>query len=174
MKKKLIIIAAAIALLAAGTGIGILATGSGYGSESDPLITLSYLRETVEPQLEEKVSKTVEAESEEYAEKIDQSILELQESLSGDASGDVFTYVVIPSGKTMTCDAGTELMLRSGSCEAYGSGAAVLSDTTSGSVIGEGASVTNNHLCIVTASGGGVTAVSGDAELLVRGNYSID
>ncbi|MCF0120119.1 MAG: hypothetical protein HUJ65_00655 [Oscillospiraceae bacterium] len=174
MKKKLIIAAVVVALLAVGTGAVILATGSGYGSQSDPLITLSYLNETLKPEIESKVSEAVSSESSAYSQKVDDMITEYQSSVTGEKSGDVFVYAVVPNGSTLTCDAGTELMLRAGSCTVYGSGSAVMSDTTSGETLGSGASVSTNHLCLVTASGGGVTAVGVDAELLIRGAFTIE
>ena len=76
--------------------------------------------------------------------------------------------LVLTSGKTLKCDIGCEIILRSGSVKSTGA----LADVTDGAALSSGAAVSANHLLTVAQNGDGVTATA-DAKLLVRGVYTI-
>ena len=144
MKKKkmrMILIALAVLLLA---GAGVYAATS-YGSESDPLITKSYLDKVLQPQLEAELDAAL-----------------------GESEPGEFDELKLGAGQSVLCGAGGELLLRSGSAKSVGS----LADTTGGGSVSAGAAITANHLYMAAENGGGLTA-SANAVVLVSGSYSL-
>jgi hypothetical protein len=180
MKRKILIFAVALALLAAGTGIGILAAESGYGSQSDPLITLSYVNSILKPELESKTAETLEKTADEFSSKLAEKVAAYEASVrgmlgSGSAlpTTDVFGLVTLEYGDTLICARGAELMLRIGTADAWGDDSPALVDTTSGDTLDDGEALTSNHMYMVTISDCGLTATDDTVKLLVRGSYTI-
>ena len=126
---------------------------SNYGSQSDPLITKSYLDQVLQPQLE------AELETE---------LKDAENQLRGSTAGE-FQELSLTSGQSLHCGAGGEFLLCSGSAKALGS----LADTTAGSNVAEGAALTANHLYVSAEDSGGLTA-TGSVTLLVSGSYSLE
>ena len=122
-----------------------------YGTKEDPLITKSYLDSVVQPELEKELKS-----------QLDLAETELRSSVAGE-----FTELSLTSGVSVKCNAGGELLLRSGGARALGS----LVDTTAGSSVSAGAALTLNHLYLAAEDGSGLTASSG-AAVLVSGSYS--
>lgn len=147
-KKKLLIAVLTIIVLA---GAGVYAATS-YGTESDPLITKSYLDEVLRPQLEQEVSDALEESG------------AMQQSIPGE-----FTEVKLSGGQRVLCGLGGELVLTSGSAKAVGS----LTDTTAGTAVSDGGSISANHLYLTTADSSGLIA-SGSAAVLVSGTYALN
>ena len=179
MKKKILIVIACVALLAAGTGIGILAAESGYGSQSDPLITLSYVNGVLKPELESKTSEALEKTAREFTGKLDEKVAAYEASVrgllgSGSAlpATDVFQLVTLDEGDTLACARGTEIMLRIGTADAWGEDSPALVDTTSGGTLDDGEEMTKNHLYMVTINDCGLTATDDTVKLLIRGSYT--
>lgn len=166
-----ITIALAVVLLAAG--ITAVALGN-YGTQSDPLVTLSYIEETVTKNFEkyaqetaDNMEKNIVSAVEDKAEQLSDSVDAKLDEVMTAPKCEVFETVSLRDGQKLTCEVGTELMLRSGSASASG---VSLADT------GKGTAVTNealavNHMYVVTVKGD-ITA-SGEATLLVKGNYSV-
>ena len=153
MKKKRLRTALCIALAAAGlTAFGALAAG-GAGSQSDPLVTLSYLTDTFTGQIMDKVDASIAGRD-----------ARLLQELGGSA-------VTLGAGQTLYGEAGCEVLLRSGAASCGASAEPGLVDTTAGGGIAGGASLQANHLYLMTDSRT-VTASEG-AVLLVRGVYTI-
>ena len=151
MKKtgRRILIAALAALVLAGVTAYAV---TNYGSESDPLITKSYLDSVVQPKLEAELGR-----------QMDEAEQEMQSSTPGE-----FTELSLKAGQSLTCTAGSEFLLRSGSAKSVGS----LADTTGGGSVSAGAAITANHLYMAAENGGGLTA-SANAVVLVSGSYSL-
>ena len=124
------------------------------GSQSDPLVTLSYLNEKVLPDILKQVDKKVEEGTKELRE-------ELKES--GQAS---FRAAEAAKGKTVTLTAGAQLILRSG--------AAACTDGLVDLTTGEGVwgVLALNHLYIATGDGLKVTAAEKSA-FLILGTYTV-
>ena len=137
--------------LAGLTAIAYTASG-GAGSQSDPLVTLSYLTETFTGQVMDRVDQLIAQRD-------------------GQPGGGAYAAVTLSAGQTLYGEAGCEVLLRSGGASCIASSAPGLVDTTSGSAISGGAQLQANHLYLMTDSRA-VTA-SKDAVLLVRGGYSI-
>lgn len=150
MKKwQIIVLVIAVAVLAAG--IGAYAATS-YGTQSDPLVAMSYLTDKLQPEMQEQLD-----------EQIDDAVKQLESQYGAESSA--FSVVTLTSGQTLKGGEGCEIVLRSGSCSASDT----LVDVTSGTELGSGGSLTANHLYV----GSGVTA-SGNATLLVRGAYTVN
>lgn len=164
MNKKKIRTILCVLLAAAGlTAAGAMAAG-GAGSQSDPLVTLSYLTETFTGQMMEKVDALIAQRNAQLA----------QEPAGGSAlPGDSAAYaaVTLAAGQTLFGDAGCEVLLRSGAAICAASSSPGLVDATAGSSLDGGAALQANHLYLMTDSRA-VTTASG-ATLLVRGGYLI-
>ncbi len=147
-KKLTAVVAGVTAAAAVLGGVGVYAVTS-YGTESDPLITKSYLDSVLAPELES----------------------EMQDILAS-YSGESYTLVTLSDGQTLTGQAGCEILLRIGSAVVVCSESPGLVDTTSGSTLDSG-SLTANHLYMVTIAGNGVKASGSTVKMFVRGGYSI-
>ncbi|MDY4105327.1 MAG: hypothetical protein SOY37_07100 [Oscillospiraceae bacterium] len=130
---------------------------SNYGSQSDPLVTVSYLTKTLQPTMESEFDNTVTS-----------AMTELEKQFESELTGE-FAVVSVASGKTLKCNTGCEVLFRSGTAKAVGSG---LLDTTDGAAVTEGKAMTANHLYMASADGSGFTASSA-VTVLVRGTYTI-
>ena len=162
MKKKRLRIAVCVLLALAGlTAAGTMAAG-GAGSQSDPLVTLSYLDDTFTGQIMEKVDKLI-------AERNTKLASELGGGVSGASSA--YTAVTLAAGQTLTGETGCEVLLRTGAATCVASSTPGLTDATTGGSINSGGALQPNHLYLMTESRG-VFSASG-ATLLVRGSYSV-
>ena len=175
MKRKLAIVIVVIAIAAFVGGTGILAFAE-LGTQDDPLITLSYLTEVFKKQVMDDAKKT----EQELTQKLESRISELESRLQSSPSAptpipggaNVFTVVTLNNGQSLTCSAGTEMMLRVGSASGFGSAPALV-DYTDGATLSSGSSLTTNHMYLVTIEGNGARATAGTVRILVRGNYKI-
>ncbi|MBP3654477.1 MAG: hypothetical protein J6J04_03480 [Oscillospiraceae bacterium] len=124
------------------------------GSEEDPLITLSYLNEVLRPELEAKTTETANA-----------AVEELEAQIDAEYSG-AFQAVSVAAGKNMTCEAGCEVLVRSGDVRVSG---AVL-DLTTGETVTENTGLYAHHLYMTAEDDAIFTAVT-ETALMVRGEY---
>lgn len=159
-KKRIRTLLCAVLALAGLTVAGTMAAG-GAGSQSDPLVTLSYLTETFTGQVMDKVDELIDARN-----------ARLTQELGGtSASGGTYASVTLSAGQTLTGGTGCEVLLRLGAANCTASAAPGLVDTTAGGSIDGGASLQVNHLYLMTDTRS-VTSSSG-ATLLVRGSYTV-
>lgn len=155
MKKwQIVVLVIAIAALAAG--IGAYAATS-YGTQTDPLITLSYITGKLEPSIREDFDSKLNT----AVEKLERDF----ESELATATGS-FKTISLAAGDSLEGAAGCEILLRSGTASAIGS----LVDVTGGGALASGGALAANHLYLASDSGAGVK-VTADAVLLVRGTY---
>ncbi len=158
-KKKLLIAVCALLALAGLTAAGTMAAG-GAGSQSDPLVTLSYLNDTFTGQIMEKVDKLIAERN-----------AKLSSELGSGGVSSAYTAVTLSAGQTLTGEAGCEVLLRSGIAVCVAASVPGLTDATTGGSINNGAALQQNHLYLMTDSRG-VFSTAG-AALLVRGGYTI-
>lgn len=146
MKKwQIAVLVIAVAVLAAGIGAY---AASNYGTQSDPLVAMSYLEDVLQPKIESSV---------------DAKISEATKGLSGGSAS--FAVVNLGAGQSVTLSEGAEVVLRSGACAVTGT----MADVTGGT--DTGAELTMNHLCLAS---GTVTLTAGaDSTLLIRGGYTV-
>ena len=84
-----------------------------------------------------------------------------------------FTVVDVPANKSVICYAGTEVIVRSGSCTVIGSQNGGLSDVTSGEDIQNAELIKANHLLIVPRSDNRGVWTATKAILMIKGDYNI-
>lgn len=145
MKKKLIIaLVLVFALALAGAGVW---AASNAGTESDPLVAMSYLTDELEPRLQREIDEAIE------------------EALGGaSAASGGFVGEELSAG-ALRLSVGTELMCLSGGAYADGE----LVDLTAGGILSAGEALSVNHLYLCA---GRDTLLSGQGEILLRGEYS--
>lgn len=169
MKKRILTIALVI-LLMAGVSIGTWAIAtSSYGTSSDPLITLSYLNDTLMPQILADFQTEMDEKVGELTAEFESQIRELEGRLSQYSGGDVFAALSLRAGQSVTCQEGTEIMLRSGAAEAWSE----LSDLTSGESLASSGALIKNHMYVVVSAGGGL-GIKSDVVILIRGTYTVN
>ncbi|MDD4569556.1 MAG: hypothetical protein PHE70_05470, partial [Tepidanaerobacteraceae bacterium] len=117
------------------------------GSDSDPLVTKSY---------------------------VDKVVLNMKQYVDAMSGGSMsFEIVYIEKDQRIIGDKGSEIILRSGIATVVDSGNGGLADITAGKDTIDGENVIQNHLLIVPRDDGrGVKAETDNVVLLVRGGYT--
>ena len=156
-----------LSALCLGTGVALAA---GAGGESDPLVTLSYLNETVLPKLVQDTETKAAARQAELTTQLNQLIAQGGGSTGSSAS---YTVVTLSAGQRMNLDLGAEVMLRVGSATAGAVVNPALVDITSGGNLNSGEGLVQNHLYMATMTDHYITAGGSTVKVLVRGGYSI-
>ena len=128
------------------------------GGENDPIVSLSYIQETVIPELKAYV---------------DSKIASVGGNSGGEVSSPSFKVVEISQGQTLTADAGTELILRMGSATVIATEKGGLADTTAGYDLPNAVAMPSNHLLIVPLADGRGLVAQTDIIVMVKGGYSI-
>ena len=166
------------ALLAAtlllGTGAAV-ATG---GDKKDPLITLSYLEDTVIPELLDALNDETKAVNKQLKSDLSDQIKaygkEMKSLVSGTGAGsETYTLGTLTAGQTMALDVGCEVMLRVGSVTINAATSPALIDVTTGGTNAGGSSLEKNHLYMATISDRTLTPTAKTVKLLVRGGYTV-
>lgn len=155
MKKylRIVMICAVVAVLSGGMGAY---AATALGTESDPLITLSYLEQVLQPKLK--------AEAEQQTK---DAIADLESRLT--EADSAFHSVTVPAGKTMTCEAGCEILVRSG--DGYVTGAVL--NLTSGQSVADNTWLLAHNLYLAAEDNAKLIA-SAETKLMVRGSYTIN
>ena len=174
------------ALLLAGCTLLLVtaAAAGGAGTESDPLVTLSYLNETFLQQVLGKVDEQLEQRDKELSDKLDEQVKKDAAALAAQYGGDIpttgdssklntFTVVTLSSGQTLYGEIGCEVMLRVGTANCVSPSSPGLIDETDASILESGRALTKNHLYMMTIDERGVKATAATTKLLVRGGYKI-
>ena len=149
--------------------VTLAAFAAGAGTQSDPLVTLSYLTGQFTTSVLSQVDKQVTEAQAELEAKFD---AKLQSAGGGSSSGGVYTTVALSAGQTIIGAEGAELLLRSGSAVCATSADPGLVDTTEGGTVNAGESITANHLYMTIGSQSGMKA-SSSVQVMVRGGYTI-
>lgn len=179
MKTKRSKTTAVAALCLAGLCVVGAATAAAAdpGSQGDPIVTLSYLNQTVTPSLMNKVDKAVSANEKALVDKLNAAIdsytKQMDAALQNGGTGSAaYSVVSLSSGQTMKLEVGCEVMLRAGSASCVSSSSPGLIDTTGGTTLDGGKALVKNHLYMATISDRSIKA-NGAVKVLVRGGYSI-
>lgn len=164
--------------------VGVAVAAGQQGSQSDPLVTLSYLQQQALPQVLEDVDEKVAARQSELEDKLsavaDGYAAEVEAALSGSAGtgsgsqtgGAVYQVVELSAGQTLTGSAACELLLRSGTATCVSDSSPGLVDMTDGATLANGGALKANHLYLATIEGRGVRA-STAVTIMVRGEYTV-
>lgn len=169
--------------LAIAVALGGVALAAGtQGTQSDPLVTLSYLTDKATPsilaQVDAKLSQRESALKQQLSGVADGYVQEVEGLLSGGGTGGsgsttgAYQVVTLSQGQQLIGGEGSEFLLRSGSALCVSDSAPGLVDMTGGNTLAPGGSLVQNHLYLGTISGRGVKATSA-VTLLVRGSYTI-
>lgn len=167
-------------LLTTALSVGVLTLllGAAAGSQTDPLVTMSYLTDVNTPAILKQVDAKLDSREQALVDKLDgvaDTYAQEVESLvgsSGGASSSVFSVVTVKAGQQLLGSTGCELLLRSGSATCVAASAPGLVDSTEGATLASGGAVQPNHLYLITADGRGLKATA-DATVMVRGSYTI-
>ena len=185
MKKNRWGVRLAALLLAGCTLLLVTVTAAGgAGSESDPLVTLSYLNETFLAQVLGKVDEQLEERDKELSDKLDAQVKKDTAALAEQYAGrsptagetgksDTFTVITLTSGETLRGEIGCEVMLRVGTANCVSPSSPGLIDETDASILESGRALVKNHLYMMTIDERGVKATAATTKLLVRGGYTI-
>ena len=154
MKRKWKITAAAACAVVVLTA----AYAAAAGSENDPLITLSYLKNIFTPQVQDMVDQAVETGTAQNKADLDAAIQTwdaeigqaVQDALNSQVKEEPASFVSVSmaNGKALSIEAGCEVILRSGKpvCSAD------LIDQTDGTVLKAGETLAANHLYLAPES----------------------
>ena len=150
MKKKigLTITAAALAL----TAICVFAAP---GTTDDPLVSLSYIKETIIPEIYSYVDQKVA-------------------NNSGNGAQDGFLVVDVKKGQKIKCGDGCEMILRMGSGKIIASYYGGISDVTAGYDLGQGLDMPANHLLIAPLGDGRGIEMTTDGKVMIKGTYTLE
>ena len=139
MKKRMIVLCFILVCLAV-----TYAVAATPGSDTDPVVSLSYLNEVFKPEVKEEVAASTR-----------------------------FELVNLSKGQKLVGGMGTEMILRMGAANVVATETGGLSDVTIGTDIANGFSAPSNHLLIVPRDDGrGVVALN-DCIVMVKGTYEI-
>ncbi len=176
-------------------GLGVIAAE--YGSQSDPLVTLSYIEQVLLPQAKKDVDQQVEESLEDYEDKLTDQTKEVEKyidkKLRSFASGGVdedlveeiaalilaegdtsavsnasWAVITVPAGASVVCEPGVQAVLRSGQA----SSTAVLVDLSNGENLTAGKNLALNHMYVTDVSGEGFFTAQG-CTVLISGGYTI-
>lgn len=153
IKKSIVIVGGAIILM--GSAIAF----SEPGSIEDPLVTLSYVNNTID----------------QIKEYIDVKIANIGNtgSHNGNTASNELVSIKVLAGESLIGKAGTEIILRSGKAVSIVTDSGGLPDVTAGVDIGKDKSIPRNHLLIMPRDDGRGVYVTEDAYLMVRGEYIV-
>ena len=130
------------------------------GSDTDPLVTLSYVNKAVDGI---KVY-------------IDEKIANIDIIAGSNGSGNTSNELVIVNvnkGDYLIGKAGTELILRGGKAKVVGGPLGGLSDVTKGDELNHDQAVSHNHLLIIPRSDERGIYATEDAIFMVKGEYEV-
>ena len=181
-------------------GLGVIAAE--YGSQSDPLVTLSYIEKVLLPNAQKDVDKTVSNAMEEFEDALTDSDKTIQsyidKKLRSFASGDVdeelidaiaasvleqaggsvtagevsWSVIQVPAGSTVVCEVGVQAILRVGQATCVAAGTPGLIDLSNGETLENGGALATNHLYTASIQGRGIYTAQG-CTLLIAGSYTI-
>lgn len=162
-KKTMTMLITVLLVVAVIAGVGAYAA-SNYGTADDPLVTMSYITDTLTPELESLFNDKVNA----AVEKLENSFVAATQQTS-----DSYKLVTLGNGQKIVGSVGCEMLLRIGTAKCAAASSPGLVDTTTASSIDNGNDLTANHLYMVTIEGNGITATSSVVKILVRGTYTV-
>ena len=177
MKIKIRVITMLSVIVAALFALGVVAAATGgYGSSSDPLITLSYITDVFMPEMDETINGAVEAKTTEISSALDTTVAELESKYneaSEASAASTYTVISMASGQKLIGVKGCEVMLRIGSAYCTAPASPGLIDTSTTGILENGEYLIKNHMYMITIDGRGIQA-DGDIMIIVRGDYTIE
>ena len=200
MKKWSIWVTCVLVAVLMIAGLGAIAAE--YGSQSDPLVTLSYIEQVLLPKTQKDVDKSVSNAMGDFEDALSDSNRSIQsyidKKLRSFAAGDVdeelidaiaasileqtgdsitageasWSVVQVPAGCTVVCEVGVQAILRVGQATCVAGGSPGLIDLSNGETLANGGALAANHLYAVSVQGRGIYTAQG-CTLLIAGSYTI-
>ena len=171
-KIKRILIVLALMITAGVMAVAVHA----YDGSSDPVISLSYLTQYIQTMVNPQIN-TLQAKID--AMEAELTMLRREDSSidPSDASLEQYTVLHVMQGTVVNASAACDIMLRAGEAVAVvpASAQGNLSDYTVGTEIVDGEAIPLNHMILIARGDGrGVRVVSGEAYIMIRGEYTVD
>lgn len=187
MKKTPILAAALAAMLISASALYVQGDDLVYDSQSDPLVSLSYINDVVIAEYDKKISELttkisdLTKENEELQSSIILASAKLESleaklsELQASPTASTYEIVYLKNGQKLLATETCELILRSGSAIVVSITTNGLNDLTSGSELLNTASAPLYHSLLVPRGndGRGIQITSADAYVMVRGGYKI-
>lgn len=194
MNRKFMVSAfCALCVLLAGGIFTALAAG-GYGSQDDPLVTLSYITDVAVPEANARIDsvfsqketaiksdidgkvETVRTQLESQLSQLQNvsqdtinQVVELVKDQIGSSSGSsTWKMITLQKGQQIKAGVGTQLLLRRGAASCYSG----MINLSSGEILTHGQQVAENNMYLIGTDGCGFVA-SQDCTVLVDGTYTI-
>ena len=167
MKQNRWLVRILVVLLLSGLLSLTVTAAVGVGTDDDPLVTLSYLKETFMDDIMKKVDEKIAGRNKQIAQQLGGQVS------SGENVASTFTVVTLSNGQVLTGDIGCEVLLRVGTAVCVSPSSPGLIDQSSASVLNNNGALVQNHLYMMTIEGRGVKATAGTTKLMVRGGYTI-
>ena len=167
MKQNRWLVRILVAALLSGLLSLTVTAAAGVGTDDDPLVTLSYLKETFMDDIMKKVDEKIASRNKQIAQQLGGQVS------SGENVASTFTVVTLSNGQVLTGDIGCEVLLRVGTAVCVSPSSPGLIDQSSASVLNNNGALVQNHLYMMTIEGRGVKATAGTTKLMVRGGYTI-
>ena len=146
------------------------------GTASDPLVTQRYVDDRIaelQAQIDALQGQTGQSPGRSLSlDERDAIIADVLDAVLFNNQVVPFSAVFIPRGNTLTAEAGTEIILRSGAATVV-AGPNGLVDVTAGRDVGNRQSVSRNHLLLVPASDGRGLHITADAWLMIKGGFTL-
>ena len=136
--------------------MGSIAVFSEPGGTDDPVVTKSYIIDTVIPEIKEYVDQRIGNGG--------------GEAVARPAS---FTVVNMTAGQSLIGEAGTELILRMGKGTIISTEKGGIADTTAGYDLANGTQMPSNHLLIIPLADGRGFKAQNDVIVMVKGGYTV-
>lgn len=166
--------------------LGVALAAGTQGTQSDPLVTVSYLNQQVTPAILDQVDLRIAQQEANFraqlSSEVDRYVSEVEDRLrmggggsggSWSGGGDAAYQVVsLSAGQVLSGGAGCEILLRAGTALCMASDEPGLVDTSAGSTLSGGSTLAANHLYLSPAEGHGLQAATA-VTLMVRGSYRI-
>lgn len=145
------------------------------GSGSDPLISLSYFENKIEILKNDLLNELTTTFSSKFSDLEKDVTKTLEEtSKNGNSTQTEFKIITLGEGETIICDAGTEIIVRSGKSAVLTSetSSGGISDITTGRDLPNGEEIVNNHLLIVPKTDGRGIKGTITGAVMIKGNYT--
>ena len=127
------------------------------GTNDDPLVSLSYITDTLIPELHEYV---------------DAKISKIGNTSTGTQGS--FKVVDVKKGQMIKCGDGCEMILRMGTGTIVASAKGGISDVTAGFDLGQDIAMPANHLLIAPLGDGRGVRMTTDGKVMIKGTYTLE
>ncbi|MDR0858078.1 MAG: hypothetical protein LBN97_03495, partial [Oscillospiraceae bacterium] len=146
IRKHIVPILAVSLVLVTIAGIWGIAA-SNYGTEADPLVTLSYINDILTKEITDAATADTQTKLDALAASLNGRLDELKTT---NPVGARYVVLALDAGSTVTCDIGTEIIHRIGSVSCVAPSSPGFIDATDGTILESGSELVKNHLYTVT------------------------